>query len=194
MITLFRLLVSPVETWTAISTSSRGMGWAWLTYVLPLTFVCSAAEVAAIHHWGTATGVAGGIKTVPFDLAVRYGLAQFGLMNLAVFIAAFALQRVEIAFHARIAYPLCFLLVAYAMGPVYASRLLDMIPQLPTWLAWGAGMLLSLGLIYNGLPKALKIEAYGAFGLFLFSLLAIIPTFAVAHAAAIYVLRGDVGF
>lgn len=194
MITLFKLLVSPFETWTVIAAENRGMLRVWLGYVLPLTLACCAAEVWAIHHWGTSTGVGGGIKMVPLDLAIRYGVAQFVGLSLSVFLGAFLVQRVDIAFHVRISYTNCVVLVGYSLGPVYAARLLDAIPQLPTWLAWAAGIVLMLGILYNGLPKALKIEAYGAFGIYLFAVLTLVPVTAVAHGTALYVLTGDVGF
>lgn len=194
MITLFKLLVSPFETWTAIAAENRGILRVWFTYVLPLTLVGCAFEAWAVQHWGTSTGVGGGIKVVPSDLAVRYGVAQFVGLSLAVFVGAFLVQRVDIAFHVNISYTNCVVLVGYALGPVYAARLIDAIPQVPTWLAWAAGILLMLGILYNGLPKALKIEAYGAFGMYLFAVLVLVPVTAVAHGAALYVLTGDVGF
>ncbi|MFN0066397.1 MAG: YIP1 family protein [Limisphaerales bacterium] len=194
MITLFKLLVSPFETWTAIAADNRGILRVWLTFVLPLTLVACGFEAWAVHHWGTSTGVGGGIKQVPLELAIRYGFAQFTGLSLAVFVGAFLVQRVEIAFHVNITYRNCFVLVGYSLGPVYAARMLDAIPQLNTWLAWGVGVLLMLGILYNGLPKALKIEAYGAFGMYLFTVLVLVPVTAVAHGAAIFVLTGDVGF
>ncbi|HMO64730.1 MAG TPA: hypothetical protein PKE47_05830 [Verrucomicrobiota bacterium] len=194
MITLFKLLVSPFDTWNAIVETDRGMFRVWFTYVLPLTLVGCAFEAWAIHHWGTSTGVGGGIKQVPLDLAIRYGVAQFTGLTLAVFIGAFLLERVDRAFHVNVAYSHCFVLVAYALGPVYAARVLDAIPQVPTWLAWAGGVLPMLGILYNGLPKALRIEAYGAFGMYLVSVLVLVPVTAVAHGTALYVLTGDVGF
>lgn len=194
MITLFKLLVSPFETWTAIVAEKRGPLRVWLTYVLPLTLVACGFEAWAVHHWGTGTGVGGGIKQVPLELAVRYGATQFMGLSLAVFVGALLVQRVEMAFHVRITYADCVVLVGYALGPVYAARLLDAVPQVPTWLAWAVGIILMLGILYNGLPKALKIEAYGAFGIYLFAVLVLVPVTAVAHGAAVFVLRGDVGF
>lgn len=194
MITLFKLLVSPFDTWNAIVTAERGMWRAWFGHVLPLTLVCCAFEAWAMHRWGTSTGVGGGIKLVPLDLAVRYGVAQVAGLSLAVFVGAFLLQRVDKAFHVNVAYRDCFVLVAYALSPVYAARLLDAIPQVPTWLAWGGGVLLMLGILYNGLPKALRIEAYGAFGMYLIAVLVLLPLTAMAHGIAVFLLRGDLGF
>ena len=94
-------------------------------------------------------------------------------------------------FHGRHPYANAFAAVAYGLGPLFLLRLLVMIPALSPWIAWGIGILLSIGVLYTGLPRMMEPDPPHAFGLYLTSSLTLLLcTGLVALVADLY-FRGS---
>jgi hypothetical protein len=190
MITAFQLIFSPFETWEKIAMAERGFLRTLGFYLLPLLLIGVGTEAFLLHHWGEKRGEFGYMIRVSQDLALRYGVAYIVLLLAAVLVSSKFLALSAESFNVRTTFTQCFVLVAYAFGPLILARILDGIPQLNTWLCWVIGAACAISVLYHGIGMMLKPEQTKGFGLYLITVLIIVLVSALAHFAAVAVLHG----
>ena len=190
MITALLLIFEPASAWDRIVRNRRGTVAILLWYLIPLIALSCAAEGYGLVHWGKVRGDLGHVKQFPANQAVIIEVGQFILFLLEVFIGARMIKAVGETFHGRHTFQQTFTVVAYGMGPFFLARFLDMFSGLTPWVPWAIGILLTMGVLYNGLPKTMEPDPPHAFGLYLMSSLLLLFITGLARFVTAWYLAG----
>jgi hypothetical protein len=171
MIKALLLIFDPMATWEGIFRARRSLVFVLVVYLLPLILLASAAEGYGLVHWGKWQGEIGRIKNVPVREAVIVEAAQFLLALVVVFVGANMIKAIGETFHGRHTYTQAFTTVAYGLSPLFLLRLLDAFSGISPWVSWAIGIILSIAVLYHGVPRMMEPDPPHAFGLFFMSAL-----------------------
>ena len=190
MIKALLLIFEPIATWEGILRARRSMGFILVIYVLPLLLITSAAEGYGLVHWGKWQGEVGRLKTFSLGEAVVVEVAQFVLSLGVVFFGANLLKSIGETFHGRHTYTQAFTAVAYSLGPLFLLRLLDAFAGVSPWVSWSIGIILSVAVLYHGVPRTMEPDPSHAFGLYLMSALLLVLVSALVRFVTAAYLQG----
>lgn len=193
MIKAFFLMFDPTA-WDRLAQARRSVGRVCATYLLPLLLVVSVVEGGGLVHWGKWQAGVGVIKKFTAGEAVLYEVAQLLLMLGVVFVCAHLVKILGETFHDRHNYTQAFTVVAYTLFPVFLLRLLDMFPMMNPWVPWVIGIMLSLWIYYQGLPRVMKPDPSHAFELYVISSMILVATTGLVRLLTALCLRGQVDF
>lgn len=167
MIKALLMLVRPVQTWDGIDRSARSIGYILLAHLLPLIIFTSIAEGYGLMHWGKMQKIETPyLKHYQLNEVIVIETAQSALLLGMVFLGAYAAKAYGGTFHRRHTYRHAFTAIAYGCAPLIAMRLGDLSSWLNPWIPWSVGMVLTIAVLYHGLPCILKPDPPHAFGLF----------------------------
>jgi hypothetical protein len=191
MIKALLLILDPENTWGKIEQSPHSVLSVFFTYLLPLLLLGTAVETWGMMKLGYDEGeiVQRHVK-LDQDLAVRYAGAQIGLGLLTAFVGAALFKKVSQGFHRRHTYREAFATIGYSLGPIYLARMLDALPFFNTWMCWGLGALLSVSILYRGIPRMMRPDPSSALGLYLMCSFLLLVLTGIAHYVAQLVLQG----
>jgi hypothetical protein len=190
MLTALLLIFEPGSAWDRIARNRRGVLWILLLHLIPLIALSCAAEGYGLVHWGKVRDDIGHVKQFPVNQAVVIEVGQFILFLLQVLIGAQMIKAVGETFHGRHTFQQTFTVVAYGMGPFFLAHFLDMFSGLTPWVPWVIGILLTIGVLYLGLPKTMEPDPPHAFGLYLMSSLLLLFITGLARFITAWYLAG----
>jgi hypothetical protein len=174
MIKALLLIFDPMATWEGIFRARRSLALILATYLVPLILLTSAAEGYGLVHWGKWQGEVGRIKIFPAHEAVVVEAAQLLLSLVVVFVGANMIKSIGETFHGRHSYTQAFTTVAYSLSPLFLLRLLDAFRGVSPWVSWSIGIILSIAVLYHGVPRMMEPDPPHAFGLFFMSALLLV--------------------
>ncbi len=187
MIKALLLIFGPTATWDGIARARRGLVFVLGIYLLPMLLLVAAAGGYGLVHWGKWQGVVGRLKKFPVGEAVIVETIQFLLSLAVIFIGAKMLKSIGETFHGRHSYAQALKTVVYGLSPLFLLRLLDAFSWVNPWVSWSIGIILSVAVLYHGVPRMMEPDPSHAFGLYLMSaLLLILVTGLVRFATAAY--------
>lgn len=167
MIKALLLLIRPVQTWDGIDRSARSIAYVLCLHLLPLIILTSTAEGYGLMHYGkNHKGEMNFLKHYELKETVVIETAQSLLLVGMVFLGAYSAQAFAGTFHRRHTFRHAFTAVAYGCAPLITLRLGDLSASLNPWIPWAIGMVLTIAVLYHGLPCILKPDPPHAFGLF----------------------------
>src|SRR5438552_2071045 len=169
MIKALLLIFEPMSTWERIFRAHRSLMFILAVYLLPLLAVTSAGEAYGLVHWGKWQGQVEHLKKFSVGEAVIFEAAQVLLSLLVVFIGAQLMKAIGETFHGRHTYTQVFTTVAYGLSPLFTMRLFDAFPRISHWVTWTAGILLSVAVLYQRVPRVMQPDPSHALGLYLVS-------------------------
>ena len=190
MIKALLLILNPMPTWEGIVRARRSLFFVLVVYLLPLLLLASVAEGYGLVHWGKWQGEIGRIKKFPIREAAVMEAAQFLLALVMVFVGAGLVKSIGETFHGRHTYPQAFTAVAYGLSPLFLLRLLDAFSWISPWVSWSIGIILSIAVLYNGLPQMMEPDPPHAFGLFFISALLLALVTGLVRLITWWYLRG----
>jgi hypothetical protein len=171
MIKALLLIFDPIATWEGIFRARRTITFIVLIYLLPLLLLVAVGEGYGLVHWGKWQGEVSRVKNFPVREAVIIETGQLLLSLLVVFVGAKMLKSIGETFHGRHSYPQAFTTVAYGLSPLFLFHLLDAFREVSPWVGWSIGIILSIAVLYYGVPRMMEPDPPHAFGLFLMSAL-----------------------
>jgi hypothetical protein len=175
MIKALLLLLRPVQTWDAIDRSARSIPYILCVHLLPLVLLTSTATGYGLMHWGKGLkGEITFVKKYELKEVVVIETVQSLLLLGMVFVGAYAAKSFASTFHRRQSYRHAFTAVAYGVAPLLTLRLGDLLIGLNPWIPWAVGMVLTIAVLYHGLPCILKPDPPHAFGLYMMTSLTLI--------------------
>ena len=191
MIKALFLIFSSQATWMRIAETPRKWGVILVGYVFPMLLLVAAAEGYGLVHWGKLRGQMA--KLTPFSQpqAVVYEAGQFLLSLTTIFVAARLIKMLGETFHGRHPFGQAFTVAAYGLSPLFLFRLLDAFPTVSPWLTWGLGILLSISILYSGIPLIMRPDPPHALGLYLMSSLFLLFTTGLARFVTAWYLQGE---
>jgi len=188
MIRALMLIIVGSQTWERIKADQDSVAAISLRFLLPLTLLTSAAEVAGLVRFGAERGAMGHVVPIDLPLALRYELLQVGALWLILYVGSVILQKIGASFHRRHSYTECFTTLTYSLSPLMLLRIPDGYPSVPTWACYGVGMFLALSIFYRGVPTILKPDPSNALGLFMFCSFLLVAATGLVHFVATLVL------
>ena len=189
MIKALLLIFDPMATWEGILRARRSTVFILVIYLLPLLLITSAGEGSGLVQWGKWQGEIRGLKKFSVPEAAVVEAIQILLSLLVVFAGAGLLRSIGETFHGRHSYCQAFTTVAYSLSPLFLLRLLDAFTGVYPWVSWAIGIILSIAVLYHGVPRMMEPDPSHAFGLYLMSaLLLVMVTGLVRFVTAAYLL------
>lgn len=177
MIKALLLIFDPLATWDGIARAKRSIGFILLMYLLPILLLTSFGEGFGLVRWGRERGRLQQVLHVQnfsFNHALIFETAQFLLSLLVVFAGARMVKSIGETFHGRHNYTQSFTAVAYGLGPLFLMRLLDAFPKVNPWISWSVGIILTVAVLYQGLPRIMEPDPSHALGLFFMTALLLV--------------------
>ena len=168
MFKAFLFIFMPVQTWERVFRAQRGFAFILTFHLLPLLGLTAFSEGYGLVHWGRVQGRIH-VKHFTQPEAIIYEIAQ-GLLTLGVvLLVTGVIKSISRTFHSRHTYTATFTVVAYGLSPMFLLRLLDTSPLVNPWVSWSIGILLSIAVLYQGVPRVMQPDPPQAFGLFFMS-------------------------
>ena len=193
MISALLLIFEPIATWERIWRARRSLLFVLLTYLIPFIAVTCVAEGWGLRHWGRAREF-GSRKFYSTGEVIIFESMQFLLYLFVVFLGARLIKAIGETFHGRHTFTQAFGTVAYGLGPLFLLHFLDALKDLSPWLGWAVGIVLSIGVLYQGMPRMMEPDPPHAFGLYLIgSLFLLLITGLIRFVTAWYLQGKFVG-
>ena len=170
MIKALLLIFDPIATWEGISRARRSLVSILVGFLLPLLLLPTVAEGYGLVNWGKWQVEPYRLKKFPAGEAVVVEAAQFLLSLLVVFVGAKMIKSVGETFHGRHTYAQAFATVTYSLSPLFLLHLFDALSGFSgvyLWISWSIGMILSIAVLYHGMPRMMEPDPSHAFGLYL---------------------------
>ena len=169
MIKALLLVFEPVETWERIFRAQRSFSFVLWRFLVPLLLLGSVAEGAGLYRWGKLQNDLPRPKRFELGETVLFEVGQVLIGLLVVFIAARLLKALGDTFHGRHTMLQTFTVAAYGLSPMFAVRVLDGFPAVSPWITWPLGIVLVVGVLYQGIPRIMMPDPPHAFGLYVMS-------------------------
>ncbi len=189
MIKALLLIFEPFATWDRIWRARRGVSFVLFLYLLPTVLLISAAEGYGLHHWGRAREL-GPRRLYNSGEVIIFEAAQFILFVAVVFIGARLIKSVGETFHGRHTFTQTFVLVAYGLSPLFLLHMLNAVKDISPWMTWAIGIILSMAVLYQGVPRMMEPDPPHAFGLYLMSSLLLLFITGLARFVTAWYLQG----
>ena len=190
MIKALLLIFEPIQAWDRITRARRSLVFILTFHLLPLLLLAAAAEGYGLVHWGKGQGALMKLKTFPLPEVVIYEFGQLLLSVGVVLVGAKIIKSLGETFHGRHTFTQAFTVTAYGLSPLFLLRLLDAFSSVNPWVSWTIGILLSVGVLYQGLPRLMEPDPPHALGLYLMSALLLAITTGLARFVTAWYLEG----
>jgi uncharacterized membrane protein YecN with MAPEG domain len=193
MIKALLLIFDAAATWERISQAQRRVGFILVFFLLPLLGFTSAVEGFGLVRWGKPRGEVSWMKRFSVSEAAVFEGAQVVLWLLIIFVSAKVLKSMCETFHGQRNYTSAFATVAYGLSPLFLVHLLDVFPAVSPWMTWGLGIILSIAVLYHGVPRMMEPDPPHAFGLYLMSALTVFLATGLLRFVTAWYLQGEFG-
>jgi len=101
------------------------------------------------------------------DQVVVFEAGQLAVMLLIIFFNSALVKSVGETFHSRHTWIQAFTVLAYALFPFFLARMLNAFSDITPWVSWIIGILLTIGVMYHGVPRVMLPDPAHAFGLYM---------------------------
>jgi hypothetical protein len=190
MIKALLLIFSSAATWQRIAETPRKWVVVLVGYLTPMLVLACAAEGYGLVHWGKPRGEFTALTRFSVSQAVVYEVGQFILSLAIVFIAAALIKSLGETFHGRHNFSQTFTLAAYGLSPIFLLRLLDAFPSVSPWVTWLIGIVLTISILYSGIPLVMRPDPPHALGLYLMSSMFLLMITGLTRFVTIWYLQG----
>ena len=190
MIKALLLIFDTEATWDRIVASQRKLGYVLVVHLLPLLILVGAAEGYGLMVWGKKRGLISSIHKFSLTEMLTYEIMQFLLSLVVVFLGAKLLKSLGDTFHGRHSYSQAFVSVAYGLSPLFLMRIFDAFEFVPPVVSWAVGIVVSIMILYHGIPRIMLPDPPHAFGLYVMSSVLLLMTTGLVRFATMYYLAG----
>jgi hypothetical protein len=136
-----------------------------------MMLIVGVAEGFGLVKWGRWQSAVGQIKPFTVREALIYETAELLLMAVIILAGAHFIKALGDTFQVRHTYAKTLTVVIYGLSPVFLLRLLDVSPTINLWMPWAIGIMLTIKVLYTGVPRIMLPDPPDAFGLYLMSAL-----------------------
>ena len=196
MIKVFFLIFEPSATWDRIAQARRSFAFVLCLHLMPMIILATAVEGWGLHEWGKwqpRFQKFRDFSQTPGTI-ITFEVIQALLLLLMVLLSALLLLKISQTFHSRRTYLDAFTTMAYGYSPVLLTRLLDAGPMMSPWTSWAIGIMLTVWILYQGIPRVMQPDPTHAFGLYLSGMFVVVLTSAMARLLTALYLLGEVDF
>jgi hypothetical protein len=171
MIQAFLLMFEGGPAWDRIVLKEQGFATVFFKHLMPMMLITTTLEGLGLAHWGKWQPALKFYRPFPPNVALAYEVGNFTLNLLMILICARLVQVLGRTFHGRITYTYAhsFSAVVYGLSPMFLARLFDPFAGMSPYVTWVVGILLSIWVLYDGLPRLLAPDPTHAFGYYISS-------------------------
>jgi len=174
MIKALLLIFESGPAWDRVVQAKRSLFFVLMVYLVPMILITTIVEGWALEHWGKLQGRIQEVKVFTANEVLAYETVQFLFLLVAILVCARFVQIVTQTFHGRQTFTQSFKAVAYGLSPMFLLKLLDIAPTMNPWVTWSLGIVLSVWILYQGLPRIMTPDPTHAFGVYLVTALVLI--------------------
>ncbi len=195
MIRVFFLIFEPAVAWEKIAKAQRGYAFILATYVLPLILLVTALEGWGLMKWGRLQPRFERIKIfTDQEVVLHFAILQAVIFLLVILISALLLRFSTEQFHGRRTFLQTFTVMAYGFGPTLLLQLLNLYPTVHPATSWIMGTVLSLFVLYAGVPRVMQPLPVHAFGAYMSAVFILLLTSGLARVFTAMFLLGQINF
>ena len=194
MIKAFFLIFEPAVAWDRIAQARRGFAFILCLYLLPMILLATATEAWGLDRWGKWQPNFQKFREFSRHEIMTFEVIQVTLSLLMIFLGALIILKISETFQSRRKYLDAFTTVAYGYSPLFLLRLLDAGPMVSPWVTWGIGIMLTIWILYQGIPRVMQPDPTHAFGLYLSAMIVVALTSGLARFVTGLYLLGEVDF
>jgi hypothetical protein len=190
MIKALFLIFESAAAWGRVLAARRSVKFIVATYLMPMLVLVAVTGGIGLVKWGKWQAGTGQYKQFTVGEAVVYETAEMLLMLLVIVICAHLIKIMGETFNGRHTYTQSFTVVIYALSPMFLLRMLDVLPSANLWVTWLIGLMLTVHILYHGLPIIMRPEPSHALGLYFMCILIIAATTGLERLGMIATLSG----
>jgi len=195
MIRVFFLIFEPAVAWEKIAKAQRGYVFILATYVLPLILLVTALEGWGLMKWGRWQPRFTRIKIfTDQEVVLHYAILQAVLFLLVILISAVLLKFASEQFHGRRTFLQTFTVMSYSFGPTLLLQLLNLYPTVHPATSWIMGTVLTVLVLYAGVPRVLQSLPVHAFGIYMSAVIILVLMSALVRVFTAMFLLGQINF
>jgi len=161
------LIFEPIAAWDRAA--RRSLKFTVLLYLLPMMLIVGAAETFGLVEFGRWQSALVGVKKFTLPEALSAEAAMMALMAMIIVVSAYMVKALGETFHGKHTYTQALTVVIYGLSPVFLFRLLDVFPNVKLLIPWGIGILLTVKILYYGVPRVMQPDPPHALGLYFMS-------------------------
>ncbi len=196
MFQAFIFMFEGAPAWDRLALQNPGLARVFFLRLVPMMVITAGLEGWGLVHWGKWQPAFHDNRAFSLNHAIAYEIIQSVLNLVMILISAKLLQVMGRTHHCRETYTYLrsLTVVVCSLSPLFLLRLLDVFPAMSPYIPWAIGIVLSIWVLYDGLPRFLLPDPTHAFGLFLSSaFMLLLATCLVRVITAMY-LEGNAGF
>jgi len=192
MFLVFLMIMDPEAGWGRAAESARSTVRVLLLHLFPLLLLGCVAEGFGMMRWGKRVGQFGTVKTFTLDEVLAYEACHFGVGLIVVLIGAVVLRGLANTFHSRQKFAQALAVSVFGLGPVFLLRVLDAFPAIPPLVPWIIGAALTIGVLYQGVPRVMRLDPAHALGVYMSSMMVLVLASGIGRVLVIYFLQGKI--
>jgi hypothetical protein len=195
MIRVFFLIFEPAVAWEKIAKAQRGYAFVLGTYVLPFVLLATVLEGWGLMKWGRWQPRFNRIKIfTDQQVVVHFEIMQAVIFLLVIFISALLLRFACEQFHGQRKFRDTLTVMAYSFGPTMLFHLVNLFPTVHPVVGWIIGTVLSLFVLYAGVPRVMQPLPVHAFGAYMSAVFILLLMSGLARIFTAMFLLGQINF
>ena len=194
MLKVFFLIFEPGVAWEKISKARHGYVYILGTYLVPVILLASAVEGWGLMHWGKWRPNYKKVYEFSDQTVLHYEILQAGLLLAVVFISAVLLHIASQNFHGKRTYLQTFTTIAYGFSPLFLLHLLNIWPTMHPAIPWCLGIVMTMWILYQGIPRVMSPDPVHAFGVYLSALFIVVLMSGIVRLLTAMFLLGQYNF
>jgi hypothetical protein len=187
----FFLIIRPTSTWNSLVLRPRNPGFDFLVYLLPLILLVALAEGYGLVLLGRQQMAEGMNNRFVLANVVVYEIASWLLLLFLGYLAAALIKSLANATYQRNTLKESLALMVHSLGPMFLVQSFNGFPNMYRWLTWIVGITLTMGALYQGLPRILRPDPSSAMGLFISSAIVVFLLFFAGCLLTSFYLAGE---
>jgi hypothetical protein len=194
MLKVFFLVFEPAVAWENISKAKRGYAFIVGTYLLPMVLLVCAVEGWGLHTQGKWQPTLKRVRDFTDTTVLHYEILQAVLFILMIVIAAVVLHVSAQNFHGKRTMLQTFTTVAYGCSPLLLLHTLNYWAVMHPAVPWAIGILLTMWILYQGVPRVMAPDPTHAFGAYLSALFIVLLMSAIVRLLTAMFILGQFNF
>jgi hypothetical protein len=186
MFLVLLMIFHPAGGWQRAAESGRSVARITLLHLMPMLLLGCVAEGAGMMRWGKRITQFGRLKTYALPDVLRFEVCHFAAGLVLVFAGAVILKSLGNTFHSRQKFVQAFTAAAFGLGPIFLLRVCDAFPAIPPLVSWAIGAVLTISVLYQGLPRVMKLDPGLAAGVYISSVILLVLASGIERGFMVY--------
>lgn len=189
MFLVILMIFDPAGGWGRAAESARSTARVLLLHLLPLLLLGCVAEGYGMMNWGKRVSQYGTMKKFTLAEVLPYQACQFGVALAVVLLGAVVLRGLANTFHTRQQFTQALAVSVFGLGPVFLLRVCDALPAIPPLVPWIIGAVLTMAILYQGVPRVMHLDPSHALGVYMSSMMVLLLASGIGRLLVVYFLQ-----